>query len=152
MHGIMIIWHFSVHKLITMNWVLYPLICTISTYILWLHQQILPVVDLFEIKKNVTSQSSSNLDPLLQQDLPVPLKIVSENLTTIIANAKENKVCEFCIIQANATVVVQVYKGSIILCIYTMYIMLLLLPIDACLLVTIKDKKWYFGIFSYMYV
>ena len=61
------------------------------------HQQILPVVDLFEIKKNVTSQSSSK-DPLLQQDLPVPLKIVSENLTTIIANAKENKVCEFCII------------------------------------------------------
>ena len=116
------------------------------------HQQILPVVDLFEIKKNVTLQSSLNLDPLLQQDLPVPLKIVSENLTTIIANAKENKVCEFCIIQANATVVVQVYKGSIILCIYTMYIMLLLLPIDACLLVTIKDKKWYFGIFSYMYV
>ena len=62
------------------------------------HQQILPVVDLFEIKKNVTSQSSLNLDPLLQQDLPVPLKIVSENLTSIIANAKENKVCEFCII------------------------------------------------------
>ena len=62
------------------------------------YQQILPVVDLFEIKKNVTSQSSSNLDPLLQQDLPVPLKIVSENLTSIIANAKENKVCEFCII------------------------------------------------------
>ena len=52
----------------------------------------------YEIKKNVASQSSSNLDPLLQQDLPVPLKIVSENLTTIIANAKENKVCEFCII------------------------------------------------------
>ena len=110
------------------------------------HQQILPVVDLFEIKKNVASQSSSNLDPLLQQDLPVPLKIVSENLTTIIANAKENKVCEFCIIQANATVVVQVYKGSIILCIYT-----LLLPIDACLPVTIKDKKMVFSHIS-MYV